>query len=301
MPSVTGAGARLHYSCVGSGEPLLLITGFAISAEIFAPVLPLYAAHFRCITFDNRGAGRSSTPLVPTSMGELAADSVAVLDAVGVDCAHVYGLSMGGMIAQEIALRFPDRVRGLVLGGTSAGGAFAPRSFTGLADIVLQRVPLVPAHVRRRRLTHALFSAGFRAEHPDLVDEYLQAVGAHRAGALGAWWHLMASASFDRSALLPYIGAPTLVLHGDADALTPVANARLLARRIPDAELRLLTGAGHVYLLEQPERSRELLLEWLRRRSPISRGRKLTPLAAAAERFTRPSGLRAPGARVHGD
>ena len=141
------------------------------------------------------------------------------------------------MIALEVALRFPDRVRGLVLGGTSAGGAFAPRSLTGLADIVLQRVPLVPAHVRRRRLTHALFSAGFRAEHPELVDEYLEAVGAHRARALGAWWHLLAAASFDRSALLPYIGAPTLVLHGDADALTPVANARLLARRIPDNKL----------------------------------------------------------------
>ncbi|MFP5219494.1 MAG: alpha/beta fold hydrolase, partial [Actinomycetes bacterium] len=114
--------AQLHVQREGSGEPLLWITGFAISSEIFAPVINHYAAEHDCIRYDNRGAGRSQVPWWPTSVPELAADAVRVLDALGVESAHVYGLSMGGMVAQEVALRFPDRVRALVLGGTWHGG-----------------------------------------------------------------------------------------------------------------------------------------------------------------------------------
>ena len=117
---------RLHVEQVGpppdQAEPLLWITGFAISSEIFAPVVGAYAGRFSCIRYDNRGSGRSQAPWRLTSIPELAGDAVRLLDALGVDSAHVYGLSMGGMVAQEMAIRFPDRVRALVLGGTSHGG-----------------------------------------------------------------------------------------------------------------------------------------------------------------------------------
>ena len=118
---------RLHYERTGRGNPLLCITGFTISSAIYEPVLPLWSARFDCITYDNRGSGRSGAPLRTTSMAELAADAARLLDALDVPSAHVFGISMGGMIAQELALRFPERVRGLLLAGTTPGGPRAAR------------------------------------------------------------------------------------------------------------------------------------------------------------------------------
>ena len=122
MPRVRVNGVPLHHERTGAGEPLLLISGFTISSAVFEPVLDLYAERFEVITYDNRGSGRSGAPLRPSSMAELAADAAGLLDALGVPGAHVCGLSMGGMIAQELAIRFPERVRGLILGGTTPGG-----------------------------------------------------------------------------------------------------------------------------------------------------------------------------------
>ncbi|MCW2606663.1 MAG: alpha/beta fold hydrolase, partial [Frankiales bacterium] len=122
MPVARVRGARLHHERSGAGEPLLWITGFTISAAVFDPVLHLYEQTFDCVRYDNRGSGRSSAPLRPTTTAELAADAAGLMEALGLDSAHVYGLSMGGLVAQELAIRFPHRVRGLVLGGTGAGG-----------------------------------------------------------------------------------------------------------------------------------------------------------------------------------
>src|SRR3954468_3286593 len=127
MPYCLVNGTRLYYERRGRGEPVLLITGFAISAAVFEPVLRDYTGRFECILYDHRGTGRSPAPARPTSMSQLAADAAGLLDALGVASAHVYGVSMGGMVAQELALRFPHRVRGLVLGSTTPGGPRAAR------------------------------------------------------------------------------------------------------------------------------------------------------------------------------
>ena len=133
MPRIRVNGVALHHERRGGGEPLLLVTGFTISAAVFEPVLELYGGRIECITYDNRGSGRSGAPLRPTSMAELAADAAGLLRELGVESAHVCGLSMGGMIAQELAIRFPERVRGLVLGGTTPGGPRAARPALGEA------------------------------------------------------------------------------------------------------------------------------------------------------------------------
>ena len=280
---------RLHVQRQGSGEPLLWITGFAISSEIFSPVIDSYAAEFDCVRYDNRGAGRSPAPWRITSIPELAGDAVRLLDALGIDSAHVYGLSMGGMVAQEVAIRFPDRVRGLVLGCTTHGGPRAVLPSPRVAAALTARG--APAELRAQLVGRALFSEDFRRREPALVRRYLGLLNAHRTSARGAVSHLAASTYHDTRARLGRIEAPTLVLHGDADVLTPPANARLLAEAVPDATLGLVRGAGHAYLLEQPQESHRLFLDWLQARSPVPAGRPLTGLAARSEPLTRHLGL----------
>ncbi|MEX2289412.1 MAG: alpha/beta hydrolase [Mycobacteriales bacterium] len=279
---------RLHVEREGSGEPLLWITGFAISSEIFSPVISTYAADFDCIRYDNRGAGRSPAPWRITSIPELAGDAVRLLDALGLDSAHVYGLSMGGMIAQEVAIRFPDRVRGLVLGGTSHGGPRAVLPAPRIAAALTSRQ--APAAVRAELVGRALFTEAFRRREAALVQTYLGLLVQHRTSARGLVSHLAATTCHDTRSRLGRIVAPTLVLHGAQDELTPVGNARLLAAAIPDAELRLVS-AGHAYLLEQPEQSHRLFDEWHAARAPIAAGRPLTGLAARTEPLTRHLGL----------
>jgi len=286
-------GTRLHVEQTGAGEPMLFITGFAISAAVYEPVLPLYAARLRCVTFDNRGAGRSAPSLLPVSIPRLAADAVGVLDGLDIDSAHVYGLSMGGMVAQEMALRFPDRVRGLVLAGTTAGG---PRATLPLRELRALGPQLwgPPTLARDRVLAALLFSPGFRAGQPDRVRELLPYLGRHGGGARGArsaaahWWGTVYHDTWSR---LPGLAAPTLVLHGGADGMAPLAAGRELARRIPDAELAVLDGCGHAALLERPEEAAGLVLDWLARRSPIAAGPRLAGLAARTEPVTRALGL----------
>ena len=280
---------RLHVEREGQGEPLLWITGFAISSEVFSPVISTYAAEFDCIRYDNRGAGRSPAPWRTTSIPELAGDAVRLLDALGIDSAHVYGLSMGGMVAQEVALRFPDRVRGLVLGCTSHGG---PRSVLPSPKIAAALTARgAPAELRAQLVGRALFSEDFRTREPALARRYLGLLNAHRTSVRGLVSHLTASVYHDTRSRLSRIAAPTLVLHGDRDALTPPANARLLAEAIPDATLQMVPGAGHGYLLEQPEVAHRLFTDWLAARSPIPPGPPLAGLALRREPLTRHLGL----------
>jgi len=259
----------LHFERHGSGEPLLFITGFAISSAVFEPVLDSYAARFECILYDNRGG-------LATSMPELAADAARLLRSLGIESAHVYGVSMGGMIAQELALRFPERVRGLVLGGTTPGG---PRAFR----------PAVTELARGRWL----FSPEFRREQPESVRELLRYFHVRPAVLWAHWW---ATVYHDTVSRLGQIQAPTLVLHGGADAMSPVANARLLASKIPDAELVIFPGAGHAFALERPRESFEAVARFLDR--PIAAGRPRRGVTARAEPLTRALGLPIGAART---
>ncbi len=284
-------GARLYADVEGSGPPLLFITGFTISSDVFRPILPLYGRRFTCARFDNRGAGRSQSRPGLTSMPQLAADAAGVLDRLGIASAHVYGLSMGGMIAQELALRFPERVRALILGGTSPGGPLAVRPTLAELGALAGAMAGGVTKAGRPWLAGALFSEAFRREHPERVRELLRPFRDHRPPAHGVASHWWASVYHDTVSRLGRIQAPTLVMHGERDAMAPLANARLLAERIPDAELAIVPGAGHAYPLEQPEHSLRLLTEWLDRRGEIAPGRPRRGAAARWEPVTRRLGL----------
>jgi 3-oxoadipate enol-lactonase len=288
MPYAYVNGTHLHLEERGRGEPMLWITGFAISGAVFEPVLHLYAERLHCVSYDNRGAGRSSPRYAPTSIPELAGDAVGLLDHLGIDSAHVYGLSMGGMVAQEVAIRFPDRVRGLVLGGTSPGG---PRAAVPVREVLGLVRAARGRQARARIAAQAIFTEEFQREHPERVREVLDHLARHRTGVAGLSAHWWASFWHDTYSRLPRIAAPTLVMHGGADGMVPLRSAQILAERIPDAELAVVPGAGHGYLLEQPELSRDLLVDWLDRRGPIPAGPPPSPLEATAEPVTRALGL----------
>jgi 3-oxoadipate enol-lactonase len=265
VPFVRVNGTGLHYTRVGTGEPMLWLAGFAISANAWEPVLPLYSSHYDCISFDNRASGRSGPSRRVISIPQLAADAVGVLDALHIDSAHVYGVSYGGMVAQELAIRFPDRVRGLILGGTTPGGPRATRP--SLPDVVaLGRTMRTSSG--RYGLSGALFSDEFRREHPDEARELTENLQKHRAPASGVLAHLLASVYHDTVSRLRLIRSPTLVVHGGRDRMAPLRNSEMLVEGIPDAELAVIPGTGHAYLLEKPEESAAVVIDFLERRRP---------------------------------
>jgi pimeloyl-ACP methyl ester carboxylesterase len=250
--SAAGSGCELHWESTGEGPPVLLITGLGLSGGAWWRTVPVLARRFRVITFDNRGVGRSTSSTYSYTTEAMADDAVSVLDAVGIDAAHVYGFSLGGMVAQQLALRFPERVRALVLGATHAGG---PRAVAPDEDAVefFRRRPELPdeeaawasvpynygPRCRRRRAGRIGEDIAQRLAHPFPAEAYraqLYAAGLHNCfGRLGR------------------IVAPTLIVHGGQDRMIPVGNARLLAERVPHAELRILEHAGHLYPTEEPE------------------------------------------------
>jgi 3-oxoadipate enol-lactonase len=183
-------------------------------------------------------------------------------------------------------------VRGLVLVGTTPGGPRAvrptARELAALGGVV----------AGRRSLAGALFSPRFRREEPERVRALLRYFARHRVTAQGAWWQWWATVYHDTLSRLGTIQAPTLVLHGELDAMCPVGNARLLAERIPDAELVVIPGAGHACALERPDAAAAALTDWLDRRGPIGPGRPREGLAARAEPFTRRLGLPIGAART---
>jgi 3-oxoadipate enol-lactonase len=264
----------LYYERHGAGEPLLLITGWTISAAVFEPVLDLYAEHFECIVYDHRGSARSQgSP--PATMGALADDASRLLTSLRVPRALVYGVSMGGMVAQELALRHAGRVRGLVLGGTTPGGPFAPR--LGPRDVFsIARGSIGERGIR----APLLFSSAFRREQPERVRELVHHFKAHGSSVAAIGAQTLASARFASLPWLDRLRAPTLVMHGERDRLVPLAASRLLASRIPDAELAVVPGAGHAYALEAPQESLDLLLDWTERRLPRTRPREEAHVAS---------------------
>ncbi len=258
----------LYHERHGAGEPLLLITGWTISAAVFDPVLDLYSKHFECIVYDHRGSGRSKGTS-PSTMGALADDAARLLTALRIPRALVYGVSMGGMVAQEVALRHAGRVGGLVLGGTSPGGPFAPR--LGPREVFsIARGSLSERGIR----APLLFSSAFRREHPERVRELVRHFKLHRSSAATIGAQTLASARFASTLRLGRVRAPALVMHGEHDRLVPLAAGRMLAARIPGAELAVVRGAGHAYALEAPQESLDLLLGWYERRLSRTRPRE---------------------------
>jgi 3-oxoadipate enol-lactonase len=261
MGKVEVAGREFHYERGGSGEPLLLIQGMSGThvswGEAFKGALE---EGFDVVAFDNRGIGLSGPIDGPFTIEEMATDTAGLLDALGLETAHVVGISMGGMIAQELALAHPQRLRSLTLGCTYCGG---PGSLLMPEENLKLLVGALSSGDRDKAIRAGYevnLSPGFREDEGHFA-AFLEM--ATSVPAAKATIELQAQAIFghDTSGRLGEISTPTLIVHGTEDGVLPFPNGELIASLMPSARFEVFDGTGHMFWWEQPQRSAELIGE----------------------------------------
>ena len=251
MPFVQAGELLMHVQERGRGTPLVMIMGLSGDLTWWERLAPLLESDFRLITFDNRGAGLTEKPDAKYTIAGMAGDTAALLEALGIPRSHVFGVSMGGMIAQELALRFPERVDRLALGCTHSGGeGLKPPSVEIIRKITETRGKSL-RQIAEEVMT-VLFSPRFLARDPayvrTMIDRYVEHPPSGK-GFTRQFWAVVAHDTFER---LPQIRHPTLVLTGDADTLVPPENSEVLHSRIPGSRLTWLREAGHAFFMEDP-------------------------------------------------
>jgi 3-oxoadipate enol-lactonase len=262
MAFLHNQGARIYWDEQGSGDPILLIMGLGYPSYLWHRTRPTLKERYRTIALDNRGSGQSDAPPGPYSIALMASDAAAALDAAGVERAHVFGLSMGGMIAQEFALQYPARVRSLILGCTAPGGPNAVRAEKRVTEI-LMGIGLGPEeHARAMRPYVYDSSTPLERIEEDLAirRQWFPKPEAYKAQLQGIY-------AWEAYSRLQKIAAPTLVIHDETDQLVPVGNGELIAARINGSQLVKLPHASHIFTTDQPEASRKAVMEFLSQQS----------------------------------
>jgi pimeloyl-ACP methyl ester carboxylesterase len=261
MPRIEVAGRETHFERAGSGEPLLLIQGMSGTHLSWGePFQGTLAESFDVVAFDNRGIGLSAPVDAPFTIAEMAEDTVALLDALDLETAHVVGISMGGMIAQELALAEPGRLRSLTLGCTYCGGEGSQL----MPQKNLEKLAGAMSSGDRDKAIRASYevnlSPAFRADDDNYAAFYKMATDVPAAKRT---IELQAQAIFghDTSARLGEISTPTLIVHGTVDGVLPFPNGELIASLMPTARFEVLEDVGHMFWWEQPQRSAELIRE----------------------------------------
>jgi poly(3-hydroxyalkanoate) depolymerase len=263
-------GHLLRVSIRGEGPPLLLVMGLGGNIEMWDRLERAVNRHgIQTIAYDASGTGHSPTRLVPQRMPGLARQAAHLLDALGHPHADVLGVSFGGAVAQELALGNPHRVRRLVLASTSCGLGGVPGNPLALSLLATPLRYYSPAFLR---LAAGVLYGPTVTPREDLLREQISARRARPPTLWGYTSQLVAGAGWTSWPWLSRIGAPTLVLAGDRDPIVPPRNARLLARRIPAAQLELVPGAGHLLLLDQPDHCAAIIADFLDHEQGMSAG-----------------------------
>jgi 3-oxoadipate enol-lactonase len=260
MPIASAGNIELSYERSGEGPALLLIMGMSGTMMHWGePFLGALRSDFEVITYDHRGVGNSTPTREPFTIPTLAQDAAALLDALEVDSAHVLGISMGGMVAQELALSHPQRLRTLLLGCTYCGG---PESALSSPEVLQALAEGMNSGDRERAIRTAWevnVSARFASERDDAYRSFLQIGLANAVPVALILQQMQAIVEHDTSERLAQIELPTLIVHGTEDQMLPVANAQLISRYVPHAQLEILDDVGHLFFWEQPQRSAELV------------------------------------------
>ncbi len=259
MPIADIGGVKLSYERSGSGPPLLLVMGMSGTFSHWAePFLDGLRSDFEVIVYDHRGVGESSPLEGELTIALLAQDAAGLLAALEIESAHVLGISMGGMVAQELALAHPERIRTLALGCTYCGGEGSVLPSSDVIQRLAEGMSSGDRALAMRTAWEVNVSPAYAAD--ERAFETFRAIGATRAVAVPVITaQMQACAAHDTSARLSQLQLPTLVVHGTVDQMLPVENGRVIHRHIAGSRLEILDGIGHLFFWEQPQRSAELV------------------------------------------
>ncbi|MFB3765568.1 MAG: alpha/beta fold hydrolase [Methanotrichaceae archaeon] len=263
MGYINVGNIRIYYEIHGQGEPLLLIMGLGGHILDWGWILPQeLAKHYQIIMFDNRGSGRTDQPQGPYSIKQMANDTVGLMNSIGLNRASIFGVSMGSMIAQEIAVNYSEKVSNLVLGCSRADG-----------DKQIKPAPEIEAYLSPRTdltLQGALWwsaPAGYPPEfiysHPEIIERKIQANMAYPCQLHAYEAQLAAFKAYDSHSRISSIKAPTLIITGQKDVLIPPENSLILSRQIPNARLLEINGAGHLFWISHANETLSALISFL--------------------------------------
>lgn len=262
MPKANLKDINLYYEVHGSGYPLILIRGLASNADHWYYQVPAFSSHYSVVVFDNRGIGRSDIPDSPFTISTMADDTVGLMDFLGFRRAHILGISMGGMIAQEIALKHGQRVNGLILSCTSCGGKHAVQPDPAVIRDLSGSLFGGTEEASQKGL-RCLFSENTIQHKPGIVQRYAEVSKRFPSPSQVLIHQVKSIQGHDTWAELANIQNPTLVLAGKEDILVPPENSKILSERIPNARLKVIEGGGHQFLIEQPDAFNNAVLEFL--------------------------------------
>ncbi len=263
MPKAQIDDIQVYYEEAGSGEAVVFITGLAGIYRDWRLQAPYFSRHYRTIVLDNRGVGRTDKPKDGYSIRRFADDTVGLMDHLKVERAHVVGLSMGGMIAQEMALSYPSRVDRLALCVTNCGQSHAVLPEQEVLDVITNPTGKTYEDIVRQSLP-ILFTERYLQEMKDEVETYVQdKLDSPRQTFHSYNGQLQAAMEFDSYDLLPRIAHHTMVLTASGDVLVPPANSKVLADRIPNSRLYIFEEGGHMFNIERSEEFNQVVLEFL--------------------------------------
>jgi 3-oxoadipate enol-lactonase len=252
----TRDGLKLRYEIRGQGDPVALIMGFSGSGRGWGEAfLKLMEARFKIFVIDNRGTGESDPADAEFTLADLAADVAAVLDHARTPRAHIFGISMGGMIAQEFALAYPERTRGLVLGCTNCGAGQSILADQAALANLIPAPGIDPVEQARRAFSVACGKAFLNSERGrGILAQAIAEMGNYPITPMQTFMRQgQAIGGFDSFARLGQIKAPTLIIHGDDDSIVPYANAEVLRGAIAGSKTHTLKTAGHMFFWEMPD------------------------------------------------
>ena len=259
---------EIAYNISGEGDPVILIGGFTMTKESWGLQEAAMSKHLRVITFDNRGAGQTVISSESFTVADMAADTIGLMNALGIDTAHIFGVSMGGLISQILLLDYPDRIKKAVLGCTTHGGRHAVQAENEVMALLGEAAdPAIPAEKAVRRRVPILFAEQFIRDEPEKLEGFIRLSIRHWPTPEGASGQMKALSVFNSKRRLGEIRRPVLVITGDEDRMMPPENSRLLADAIPGSELYIVDGAGHSFYQEKPDEVNRVLIDFFMKKN----------------------------------